>query len=160
MMKKVLLFFLILITLIINKGMIFAVEEGQAISEEEKIEIKEDVNILLNKRSNLWNKLLSQQGKREEISQELKEVVAEPLLTYDLEAFSEITKEHTGMERILKVDVLDISNIKVNEEEIVIDIEVEWLMEGFEKNYKEKLDYRMNLIKKDSKWKISDYNVI
>lgn len=159
-MKKVLLFFLILITLIINKGMIFAVEEGQAISEEEKIEIKEDVNILLNKRSNLWNKLLSQQGKREKISQELKEVVAEPLLTYDLEAFSEITKEHTGMERILKVDVLDISNIKVNEEEIVIDIEVEWLMEGFEKNYKEKLDYRMNLIKKDSKWKISDYNVI
>lgn len=160
-MKKVLLFFLILITLIINRGMIFAVEEeGQAISEEEKIEIKEDVNILLNKRSNLWNKLLSQQGKSEEISQKLKEVVAEPLLTYDLEAFSEITKEHTGMERILKVDVLDISNIKINEEEIVIDIKVEWLMEGFEKNYKEKLDYRMNLIKKDSKWKISDYNVI
>ncbi|WP_079491130.1 hypothetical protein [Maledivibacter halophilus] len=160
-MKKVLLFFLILITLIINKNMIFAVEDaGQSIGEEKRVELKKDVNSLLNKRSNLWNQLFSPKSNLVDINKELKEIVEEPLLTYDMEAFSEIKNKHTSMERILKVDVLDISNIRINEKEIIIDIKVEWLMEGFEENYKEKLDYRMNLIKKDEKWKICDYKVI
>lgn len=160
-MKKVLLFFLLLITLIINKSMIFAVEDASStINEQETIEIKNDVHELLNKRAILWNELLSESSKLEEINEELKKIVAPPLLTYDIEAFSEIKNEHTSMERILKVDVLQVKDIKMSEKEIIVDLEVEWLMEGFEKNYKEKVDYRMNLINCDGVWKISDYKVI
>lgn len=160
-MKKVLLFFLLLITLIINKSMIFAVEDaGSIISEEETIEIKNDVHDLLNKRAVLWNELFCEKSKLEEINEKLKTIVAPPLLIYDMEAFSEIKNEYTSMERILKVDVLKVQDIKISDKEIIVDIEVEWLMEGFEENYKEKVDYRMNLIKSDELWKISDYNVI
>lgn len=159
-MKKVLLFFLLLITLIINKSMIFAVEDTSSIiSEEETIEIKNNVHDLLNKRAVLWNELFCEKSSLEEINEELKTIVAPPLLTYDMEAFSEIKNEYTSMERILKVDVLKVQDIKISDKEIIVDIEVEWLMEGFEKNYKEKVDYRMNLIKSDELWKISDYNV-
>lgn len=63
------------------------------------------------------------------------------------------------MEKILNVDILKLRHIKSSEDRIVVHIEVEWLMEGFEKNYKERVDYIMDLIKDNNKWKISDYKV-
>lgn len=159
-MKKVLLFFLLLITLIMNRSMIFAVEDiNSDLDENEVIQLKKEVSDLLNERSDLWNKLFSEETKLEEISEDLKEIVVDPLLTYDIEAFGEIKNEHTGMERILNVEVLTINNVKATDDEINIDVEVEWLMEGFEKNYKEKVLYSMKLLSDDNKWKISDYNV-
>jgi len=141
--------------------MIFAVEDHCTdMDEKETIEIKKDINDLLNIRANLWNKLFSEETKLEEVSQELEKIVAKPLLTYDIEAFEQIKNEYTSMEKILNVDVLKVENIKLDEKKLSVDIEVEWLMEGFERNYKEKLKYRMNLIKSDDKWKISDYKVI
>lgn len=160
-MKKILLFFLLLITLVINKSMIFAVEDtSSTISDDQIIEIQNDVHDLLNKRAVLWNELFCENSKLEDINEELKKIVAPPLLTYDMEAFSDIKNEYTSMERILKVDVLKVKDINISDKEIIIDIQVEWLMEGFEKNYKENVDYRMNLIKSDETWKISDYKVI
>ncbi|WP_432664125.1 hypothetical protein R9X47_26795 [Wukongibacter baidiensis] len=161
MMKKVLLFFLLLITLVINRSMIFAVEDNDSnLDETQTLQIKKDINNLLNKRANLWNELFSEEKKLEEITEELKEIVEDPLLTYDIEAFNQIKAQNTGMEKILKVDVLKIKNTILGENEITADIEVEWLMEGFEKNYKEQVDYSMKLIKDDDKWKIYDYKVI
>lgn len=160
-MKKILLFFLLLITLVINKSMIFAVEDtSSTVSEDQIIEIGNDVHDLLNKRALLWNELFCQQSNLEDINEELKRIVAPPLLTYDIEAFSEIKNGCTSMERILKVDVLKVKDVEIGEKEIIVDIEVEWLMEGFEKNYRENIDYRMNLIKSNEIWKISDYKVI
>ncbi|WP_459195462.1 hypothetical protein [Wukongibacter baidiensis] len=160
-MKKVLLFFLLLITLVINRSMIFAVEDNDSnLDETQTLQIKKDINNLLNKRANLWNELFSEEKKLEEITEELKEIVEDPLLTYDIEAFNQIKAQNTGMEKILKVDVLKIKNTILGENEITADIEVEWLMEGFEKNYKEQVDYSMKLIKDDDKWKIYDYKVI
>lgn len=159
-MKKVLLFFLLLIALVMNRGMIFAVEGTDSdIDEKKSLQIQKDVGEMLNKRANLWNKLFSEEAKLEEIKEELKEIVADPLLTYDIEAFRKIKKNHTSMERILKVKVVTVQNIKVNDSEISIDIEVEWLMEGLEKNYKEKVLYDMKLIKGEDGLRISDYNV-
>jgi len=143
-----------------NRSMIFAVEDTSSdIDEKESTQIQKDVNDLLNKRANLWNKLFSEEAKLEEISEELKGIVADPLLTYDIEAFSEIKENHTSMEKILKVEVLTIKNIKVEDSEIDMDVEVEWLMEGFEKNYKEKVLYSMKLLKNEDGLKISDYSV-
>ena len=160
-MRRILLCFLMLIAIMINRGTIFAVvNQNEAFNEEEAVQIKRDINDLLTKRSNLWNKLFSEEAKLEKISEELEEIVVDPLLTYDMEAFKEIKDMNTSMERILNVKVLTIKNVKLDEEKITVDIEVEWLMEGFEENYKEKIDYKMNLIKHDSKWKISDYNII
>lgn len=141
--------------------MIFAVEDHRTDMDEKEITvITKDINHLLNIRAGLWNKLFSEETNLEEISDELKEVVAKPLLTYDIEAFGQIKNEHTGMEKILNVDVLKVKNIKLDENRLNVEVEVEWLMEGFEMNYKEKVEYRMDLIKDDNKWKISDYNVI
>lgn len=160
-MRRILLCFLMLIAIMINRGTIFAVvNQNEAFSEEEAMQIKRDINDLLTKRSNLWNKLFSEETKLEKISEELEEIVVDPLLTYDIEAFKEIKDMNTSMERILNVKVLTINNIKLDEDKITVDIEVEWLMEGFQENYKEKIDYKMNLIKHDNKWKISDYNII
>ncbi|WP_432408845.1 hypothetical protein [Wukongibacter sp. M2B1] len=160
-MKKVLLFFLLLITLVINRSMIFAVEDnGSDLDEEQALEIKKDIDDLLNQRANLWNQLFSEEKKLEEITGKLKEIVEEPLLTYDIEAFNQIKTENTGMEKILNVDVLEVKNAVIAENEITVDIQVEWLMEGFEKNYKEQVDYSMKLIRTDEKWKIYDYKVI
>lgn len=160
-MKKVLLFFLLLITLVINRDMIFAVEDNDSdLDETQALQIKNDINNLLNKRANLWNELFSEEKKLEEIINELKEIVEDPLLTYDVEAFNQIKMQNTGMEKILNVDVLKIKDSVLTENDLTADIEVEWLMEGFEKNYKEQVDYKMKLIKVDDKWKIYDYKVI
>lgn len=141
--------------------MIFAVEDNDSsLDETQALQIKKDINNLLNKRANLWNELFSEEKELEEIIDELKEIVDDPLLTYDIEAFNQIKTQNTGMEKILKVHVLKVKNVALGENEITADIEVEWLMEGFEKNYKEQVDYSMKLIKADDKWKIYDYKVI
>ncbi len=161
-MKRILLFFLLLIAIVVNKSMIFAIEDqGKFIDKNEKetLQMKKDISDLLNKRANLWNSLFTEETNIKEINEELKELVAEPLLTYDIEAFEEIKNKHTGMEKILNVDILKLRHIKSSEDRIVVHIEVEWLMEGFEKNYKERVDYIMDLIKDNNKWKISDYKV-
>lgn len=161
MMKKILLLFLLLVTLMINRNMIFAVENiSNDVKQEEIIKVKNEVHDLLNKRAALWNKLFSQKVELEEVNKELKKIVAPPLLTYDMEAFNEIKTKHTSMEKILKVDVLKVKGVSLEEEKIIVDIEVEWLMEGFEENYKQKVDYQMVLIKREDIWKISDYDVI
>ncbi|SHJ81128.1 hypothetical protein [Paramaledivibacter caminithermalis] len=160
-MKKILLLFLLLVTLMINRNMIFAVENiSNDVKQEEIIKVKNEVHDLLNKRAALWNKLFSQKVELEEVNKELKKIVAPPLLTYDMEAFNEIKTKHTSMEKILKVDVLKVKGVSLEEEKIIVDIEVEWLMEGFEENYKQKVDYQMVLIKREDIWKISDYDVI
>jgi viroplasmin and RNaseH domain-containing protein len=141
--------------------MIFAVENiSNDVKQEEIIKVKNEVHDLLNKRAALWNKLFSQKVELEEVNKELKKIVAPPLLTYDMEAFNEIKTKHTSMEKILKVDVLKVKGVSLEEEKIIVDIEVEWLMEGFEENYKQKVDYQMVLIKREDIWKISDYDVI
>lgn len=155
-MKRVLLFFLVVVAILINQNLIFAIETEDNTKTKE---IKEMVENLLEERAVLWNDMFSQEDNLDKICSDLEDVVAEPLLGYDIDAFKKLKEEHTNMDKILDLKINKINEIKANKEKIKANIEVEWLMEGLEKNYKETVNYRIKLIKVNEKWKISDYNL-
>lgn len=158
-MKKLLLSFLLLLALIINQQFIFANENEEKFDEYESKEVKIIVNQLLKKRAVLWNKLFNENESLDKIHDDLNEVVTEPLLTYDIEAFNKIKDDYTNMDKILDVSVNSINNIIIKENKLNLEAEVKWYMEGLEKNYTETIIYNMKLIKVKDRWKISDYSV-
>lgn len=156
-MKKVLLSFLLLISIIINYELIFAMDYIPTNNEELKSS-KEIVETLLWERSILWNQLFSEESDIEEIHTKLKSIVCEPLLSYDKNAFQEINNNHTNMDLIKRVKVKKIDILELEEKKMLIDAEVQWIMEDLSKEYEEDLNYRILLLK-DEEWKISDYSL-
>ncbi len=148
-MKKLLLSFLLLLALIINQQFIFANENEEKFDEYESKEVKIIVNQLLKKRAVLWNKLFNENESLDKIHDDLNEVVTEPLLTYDIEAFNKIKDDYTNMDKILDVSVNSINNIIIKENKLNLEAEVKWYMEGLEKNYTETIIYNMKLIMED-----------
>jgi len=160
-MKKVLLSFLLLIAILVNQELIFAVEKTDEIYNKDKVEeTRTVVNKLLKRRSELWNRMFSKNVKAENICKELEEIVVDPLLSYDIDAFKKLKSEYTNMDKILDVKVVEVKNINFGKDKMTVEIKVEWFMEGMEKKYKENISYCMTLMKDVEKWKMSDYNII
>jgi hypothetical protein len=160
-MKKVLLSFLLLIAILVNQELIFAVEKTDEIYNKDKVEeTRTVVNKLLKRRSELWNRMFSKNVKAENICKELEEIVIDPLLSYDIDAFKKLKSEYTNMDKILDVKVVEVKNINFGKDKMTVEIKVEWFMEGMEKKYKENISYCMTLMKDVEKWKISDYNIL
>ncbi|MDK2919872.1 MAG: hypothetical protein PWQ37_2605 [Candidatus Petromonas sp.] len=160
-MKKVLLSFLLLIAILVNQELIFAVEKTDEIYNKDKVEeTRTVVNKLLKRRSELWNRMFSKNVKAENICKELEEIVVDPLLSYDIDAFKKLKSEYTNMDKILDVKVVEVKNINFGKDKMTVEIKVEWFMEGMEKKYKENISYCMTLMKDVEKWKISDYNIL
>ncbi len=158
-MKKLLLFFLLLFSILINQKLIFADEIKSVDRNDQAEEITNLVSDLLEERSELWNKMFSMDCDTEKIYEDLNEIVADPLLTYDIEAFKKIKADCTDMDKILDINVEDIDKIDIQEDGMKFEAKIEWSMENLDSTYKEKVSYKMELVKEEDKWKIKDYSL-
>ncbi|RKD27569.1 hypothetical protein SAMN02745883_00522 [Caminicella sporogenes DSM 14501] len=164
-MKRVLLFFLLLVSILINQQFIFASENLNVNLNKQNIdaikadEFKEIINDLFKERAKLWNSMFSDETDLENVKKDLKNIVAKPLLEYDIESFSKLKEECTDMDKIVDVDVVSIENINIKGQKATADIEVKWLMENLRQTYSEKIAYKIELIKECDRWKIKDYNL-
>lgn len=158
-MKKTLLFFLILIALLIHTKGHFAdanpVVEEEVNYEKERAMIEE----LFRERSNLWNNIYERTMETDEWTENLKKIVVEPLLSFDVEAFKQACEYPTDMDKVLGLKIVTIENVVYGKESMEAKIRMHWKMEGFESKYEEEIDYRVILKKENGKWKLYDYNV-
>jgi len=157
-MKKVLLSFLLLISLILNYQIIFALDnlgyEDKTVEEQ-----KEVLENLLIRRANLWNQMFNSKVDKNVLIDELDEIVSEPLLTYDKQVFTDLYKNNTNMDIINDLEITKIRNLNMNESNSEFDATIKWEMENLQEKYQEILEYHFYLIFEDNKWKIKDYKV-
>lgn len=158
-MKKTLLFFLILITIFIHGKGSF-VDANPAMVEEVKFE-KEKVMIeeLFKQRSKLWNNLYNKNIQKDQWMEQLKNIVREPLLSFDVEAFEETCEYPTDMDKVLNLKIINIENVTYNGDEMEATTKISWTMQGLTAKYEEEIDYRVVLKEENNQWKIADYNI-
>lgn len=148
-------------SILINQKLIFAIENiNENIDMHNVDEVKEIINSLLCERAFLWNEMFSDETNLEEISSKLNRIVAEPLLSYDIDTFKKLKKEYTNMDKIINVNVTKINKIKFDKNEMIVDVEIEWLMDSLNDKYKEKITYKMRLVRDEELWKIKDYSLL
>ncbi|TCO79357.1 hypothetical protein [Marinisporobacter balticus] len=158
-MKKNLLFFLILIAICIHGKGSF-VDANPAIVEEVKLE-KEKVmiEVLFKQRSKLWNNLYNKNMEKDQWMEQLKNIVREPLLSFDIEAFEEACEYPTDMDKVLDLKIIDIENIIYNGNVMEATTKICWTMQGLTAKYEEEIDYRVVLKEENNQWKIADYTI-
>lgn len=158
-MKKALLFFLILVTIFIHgKGSLVdanSVKEDVVKFEKEKAIIEN----LFKRRSKLWNDLYNKTMENEQWVQKLKNIVIDPLLSFDVEAFEEACKYPTDMDKVLDLKIISIENVTYDDCEMTALVNICWTMQGLTSKYEEVIYYQVLLKKVEDQWKIADYNI-
>lgn len=154
-MKKTLLFFLCVIALIvhINNGSI-DVTAMNAQSRDKAL-----IESLFKERFNVWNEIYDKDIDKSVWVENLKKCVTEPLLTYDVKAFMQISDNPTDVDRVIDVEVVKVNKIDKEEDVIRAIVDVKWTMQGKEKSYLENITYKIRASKQGRVWKISDYEV-
>lgn len=162
-MKKVLLLFLALITLMMHVHSIFANERVEYLKtkefEKEFEKERQIIQHLFAERAALWNQLYQEPKDLIKYSQKLEEIVAEPLLTFDKEAFRDAVECPTDLEKVMGVEVFNIENAAYGRTGMEAEVDVLWKMEGLDGKYEEQIRYRVILKKENESWKLSDYTV-
>ncbi|QXM05784.1 hypothetical protein [Crassaminicella indica] len=158
-MKKTLLFFLILITIIIYAKGSF-VDANPATKkdinyEKERAMIEE----LFRERSKLWNDIYERSMEIDEWTKELKNIVVEPLLSFDAEAFRQACEYPTDMDKVLDLRIVNIEDVAYGRDSMQAKIKIHWEMEGLSSKYQEEINYIVELKKENKKWKLCDYNI-
>jgi hypothetical protein len=158
-MKKTLLFFLILIAILMHtKGNLAdanpVIEEGMNY-EKERAMIEE----LFKERSKLWNNIYERNVETSQWIEGLKDIVVEPLLSFDAEAFKQACEYPTDMDKVLGLKIVHIENVTYGRDTMEAKIKIHWKMDGLPSKYEEEIDYIVALKKENGKWKLCDYNV-
>ncbi|MFZ5968151.1 MAG: hypothetical protein ACOYVK_13385 [Bacillota bacterium] len=157
-MKKVLLVLLLLVTITLHRDVIFA-SESRDDEENRYIEESKRIEMLFKERADIWNRIYDENVNMDVIMQELDKVVMEPLYTYDLSSF-ELAKEYpTDLDKVIRVEVVNIKNLEKSDKELKGNVEMLWKMQGFEGTYEEIIAYSVILKLHNGKWKISDYSL-
>ncbi|WZL74684.1 hypothetical protein QBE52_08350 [Clostridiaceae bacterium 35-E11] len=158
-MKKILLFFLILVVVIIyGKGSFVdantTIPKEQGFSNEKQI-----IEQLFQQRAQLWNKLYEKNNKPSQYINQLKDIVAEPLLAFDIQAFQDVQEFPTDIDKVLDVHILKINHVVYKRSEMTAKVKMYWKMQGLSSQYQEEIDYIVTLKRQNNKWKICDYNI-
>ena len=157
-MKKTLLLFLVLIAIIIQMKGDF-VNANQMFNEDHYLEEKVIVENLFTTRSILWNRVYNEEINIDKWREELKKIVKNPLLDYDIEAFNNLKKFPTDLDRVVHLEIVDMKNVVNKDDEIVAILKIKWTMQGSESLYDEEISYSVTLQKEDMIWKLCDYKI-
>ncbi|PAB59209.1 hypothetical protein [Anaeromicrobium sediminis] len=154
-MKKALLFFLVIIAIIVqfNNNTINA--KAIDYNSEEKVLMES----LFKSRLKVWNNIYDSNVDKSNWVEELKQYVTNPLLEYDVNAFIQLTKNPTDIDKVIDVEIKEIKKMDRKEDTIRAIICAVWTMEGQNGTYIENIEYEILLKKENSTWKISDYKV-
>ena len=159
-MKKALLVFLMFIAIFIHGKFIFAndnmLQEVVVKTESEMILIQD----LFKERTKLWNELYENSKNQEQFARKLSQIVAEPLLSFDTEAFESLLSYPTDMDKVLEVQVIKIEDLSYGKTNMMALVTIRWKMQGLESQYVEEIRYKVVLLKDKGTWKLSDYSVI
>ncbi|MCT4595947.1 MAG: hypothetical protein N4A57_17005 [Anaeromicrobium sp.] len=154
-MKKALLFFLVIIAIIVQLNNNTINAKAIDCNSEEQVLIES----LLKARLEVWNKVYDPSVDKPNWVEELKKYVTNPLLEYDVNAFIQLTKNPTDMDKVNHVKIKEIKKIDRKEDAIRAIVCAIWTIEGKKGTYMENIEYEILLKKENSQWKISDYKI-
>jgi len=155
-MKRVSIIFLFVITIISYQNVIFASYNSEALEEE----LHEQVQWVFNERSKMWNQfLMGDYLSIYEMKEDLKEVVADPLLKKDMEMFEYMLNEPTSYEEISNVTVESIYIVKNNLNKAKLEVIILWDVSEYENEYTEEVKYIVEMVKIKDKWLLSKYDI-
>ena len=157
-MKKTLLLFLVLIAIIIQMKGDF-VNANQMFNKEEYLEERIIIENLFTTRSILWNRVYNQEINIDKWREDLEKIVRKPLLDYDVEAFNNLKKVPTDLDRVVHLEIVDIKNVVNKDDNIVGVVKIKWTMQGTSSLYDEEILYSVILQKEDMIWKLCDYKI-
>ncbi|AOT72698.1 hypothetical protein [Geosporobacter ferrireducens] len=160
-MKKALLVFLLLIAIFIHGKFIFAddnivQDQYPVMNNESEMTLIEG---LFKQRTELWNDLYEANKNHEQFKNRLSQIVAEPLLSFDTDAFESLISDPTDMDKVLKVEVIKIENLSYGKTNMRATVTILWKMQGLEGHYLEEIKYKVVLLKDKGVWKLSDYSI-
>lgn len=146
--------------MIIHGKYIFANDTNPHSIVEEQQEERIIVENLFKERAKLWNDLYSQDKNLEELKNQLRDIIAEPLLTFDLEVFESLEKYPSDFDKINSLEIMKLGNITYGQKTMSADVTILWNMKGLKDDYLEQIQYRVVLLKDKGIWKLSDYNIL
>ena len=163
-MKKGLLVFLMLIAIFVHGKLIFANESKTEENIEKNVEnIGSELVLIENlfrERTHIWNDLYESNRKLEFYKEKLSQVVAEPLLAFDLGVLESLLNDPTDLDRVLEVNVVQLEDLYYGKTNMISTATILWKMKGLEAQYVEEIRYKVILVKDKGVWKLSDYSVI
>jgi len=155
-MKRVSIIFLFVITIISYQNVIFASYNSEALEEE----LHKQVQMVFKERSRIWNQfLMGQYLSIYEMKEDLKEVVADPLLKSDMDMFEHMLNNPTSYEAISNVTVKNIYIVKNSSNKVKVETIILWDVSGYEKEYTEEVKYIVEMVKSKDNWLLSNYDI-
>jgi len=155
-MKRVSIIFLFVITIISYQNVIFASYNSEALEEE----LHKQVQMIFEERSRIWNQfLMGQYLSIYEMKEDLKEVVADPLLKSDMYMFEHMLNNPTSYEAISNVTVKNIHIVKNSSNKVKVETIILWDVSGYEKEYTEEVKYIVEMVKNKDNWLLSNYDI-
>ncbi|NMA03790.1 MAG: hypothetical protein GX925_03685 [Clostridiales bacterium] len=154
-MKKVFIIFTFIIVIACH-NFIFASYNGKTTEQE----LYKQVKRIFCERARIWNNyLIGQYTSLAQLEEELETVVTNPLFRADMEMFEQMLSVPTSYEDISGVSVQDVHVIKNNFRGAVLEASILWEIEGYENNYKEEIEYIVEMKKDGENWLLSDYKI-
>lgn len=158
-MKKILLFFLILVVIVIHGKGSFVDANATMANEKKFTTEKVMIEGLFKRRAELWNKLYEKNNKQNQYVDQLKDIVTEPLLAFDMEAFQAAHEFPADMDKVLDLHIIEVNQVVYRRSEMAAKVKIHWKMQGLSSPYQEEIDYIVTLKQEDGKWKICDYSI-
>jgi len=114
---------------------------------------------LLMKRAEAWNNILSEDYSYSDFYNEISSVATAELLVEDLETFSYLKENPTGMERVKSLELLP-EKIEKQKNKAIVKGKIIWNMEGYEGTEVVESHYQIALEKYNRNWYIAELEPI
>lgn len=156
-MKKIIMPILLIILLLANQHNIFAALNPayDGLKDEDIILRLEEV---LQNRILIFNDLHGEtKTDLKDIKKKLKMYIVDPLLSSDIETFELMISEGVDYELIRDFQLDSFKILKHESENVHMEVEINWLLEGMQVSRYESITYFMEMEKRGEKWFLKDY---
>lgn len=154
-MRKVFVIFIFIIAIACH-NFIFASYNGRTTEQE----LHKQVERIFCERARIWNNyLIGQYTSLARLGDELETIVTDPLFGSDMEMFKQMLSAPTSYEGISGASVQSVRTIKNSFGKAVLEAEILWEIEGYENDYKEEIEYIVEMKKYGENWLLCDYKI-
>ncbi|SDK22212.1 hypothetical protein [Natronincola ferrireducens] len=156
-MKKILATFFVLLLLIGHENIIFASYKNEEVFDEEMEHYLQEI---FDTRIDIWNGFMrGEYVSIEAVIEDLQEHIMEPLLTTDVEIYTDLLQNPASYEMIEQVKIITCKEIKKYGNKREYNVKVLWTIQDYEEILYEEIEYRMELRWVKNKWMLSDYQL-
>ncbi|WP_026476182.1 hypothetical protein [Alkaliphilus transvaalensis] len=158
-MKRMLVFFLLLIVLSSHLQVIFA-----SFTEEEPLteELLQRIEEIFQVRIDMWNALLESEETNDimQLEEILKDYIVDPLITDEISLYEEMLNEPTFFEKIRALTIIESSQLENSIDKKKIRLKIIWELEGYSGVSTETVNYILEMRKSKELWLLADYQVV